>query len=236
MKNNHLIWAALLVALGIMLAGMLVGKGISSVQESQRVVTVKGLSEKEVPADRVTWPIMFKEVSNDLLSLYNSIETNNAKVIAFLKKNGVKDDEIIVSPPDILDFQAERYVSQEIRYRYNGTSIITVSSHDVDNVRRLIPRIAELIREGVTISANKQYENAISYNYSGLNDIKPGMIEEATKNARVSAEKFASDSGSKLGKIKSATQGQISIYDRDENSPHIKTVRVVTTIVYYLKD
>lgn len=62
------------------------------------------------------------------------------------------------------------------------------------------------------------------------------MIEEATKNARASAEKFAQDSGSSLGKIRRANQGQFSITDRDSNTPYIKSVRVVTTVEYFLKD
>lgn len=236
MKNSNLIWAALLVGLGLFLAGREIKNGIGGIQESQRVVTVKGLAEKEVPADRVTWPIMFKEVNNDLVTLYNNIEKNNKKVLEFLHANGVQDSEIIVSPPDIIDFQTERYVSQENKYRYNGTSVITVSSTKVEAVRQLIPQIAQLIREGVAVAANRQYDNPVNYSFTGLNEIKPTMIEEATKNARSSAEKFAQDSGSKLGKIKSASQGQISIFDRDENSPHIKNIRVVTTVVYYLKD
>lgn len=236
MKNSNLIWAALLVGLGLFLAGREIKNGIGGIQESQRVVTVKGLAEKEVPADRVTWPIMFKEVNNDLVTLYNNIEKNNKKVLEFLHVNGVQDSEIIVSPPDIIDFQTERYVSQENKYRYNGTSVITVSSTKVEAVRQLIPQIAQLIREGVAVAANRQYDNPVNYSFTGLNEIKPTMIEEATKNARSSAEKFAQDSGSKLGKIKSASQGQISIFDRDENSPHIKNIRVVTTVVYYLKD
>jgi Uncharacterized protein conserved in bacteria len=236
MKNINFIIAALLIALGLFLAGNQIGKGISSVQDAQRVVTVKGLSEKEVPADRVTWPILYKETDNDLLSIYNKIERNNQKVIDFLKANGITEEEIIISTPDITDNQAERYGPDNYKFRYNASSTITVSSSRVDKVRPLISQVSELIKQGVAVQANRSYDNTISYTYSGLNDIKPEMIEEATKNARSSAEKFASDSGSKLGKIKSATQGQISIYDRDENSPHIKTVRVVTTVVYYLKD
>lgn len=235
MKNN-LVIAALLLALGIFLAGVEINKGIKSTQESQRVVAVKGLSEREVPADRVTWPISFSEVNNDLVNLYDKIEKNNALVIRFLKESGVEENEIIVGAPQIVDNMADRYTSQNVKYRYNGTSVITVSSSRTELIRALIPKVSQLIREGIAIAANNRYDNAITYSFTGLNAIKPELIEEATKNARATAEKFASDSGSKLGKIKTASQGQISINDRDENSPHIKQVRVVSTISYYLKD
>lgn len=230
-------WAGIFIGIGIFLGAIMIKNGISGIQESQRVVTVKGLSEKEVPADKVIWPIVFKEANNDLIALSNSMNKNSLKIQNLLQTNGIPENEVTISAPDILDYQTERYASQEARYRYNGTSIITVVSTDVDKVRKVIPQvISQLIQEGIAVSANRQYENPVRYDFTGLNDIKPEMIEEATKNARLSAEKFAKDSDSKLGKIKTASQGQMSIYDRDENSPHIKTLRVVTTIVYYLKD
>lgn len=236
MKQNGILLAGLFIGIGILLGGMQIKQGISKSQDSQRVISVKGLSEREVPADKVIWPIVFKEVNNDLIALYDKIEKNNQIIIDFLKKNGINENEITISSPDIIDYQTERYMSQEVRYRYNGTSVITVSGNRVDEIRTLIPKTSELIKKGIAISANRQYENPIRYEFTGLNNIKPEMIEEATKNARISAEKFATDSQSKLGKIKTANQGQFSISNRDENSPHIKTLRVVTTINYFLKD
>lgn len=236
MKQNGILFAGLFIGIGILLGGMQINKGISKFQDSQRIISVKGLSEREVPADKVIWPIVYKEVSNDLIALYDRIEKNNEKVLNFLIKNGINESEIAVSAPDILDFQTERYVSQDIKYRYNATSVITVSGNRVDKIRALTPKITDLIKEGIAISANRQYENPIRFEFTKLNEIKPEMIEDATKNARISAEKFAKDSQSKLGKIKTANQGQFSISDRDDNSPHIKILRVVTTINYYLKD
>lgn len=236
MKQNGIILAGLFIGLGLLLGGYQINRGIARTQESQRVITVKGLSEKEVPADKVTWPIVFKVVNNDLIALYNNIEANNKKVLAFLKANGVPESEITLSPPDILDYQTERYTSQDNKFRYLGASVITVSGTRVDAVRELIPNVSQLIRDGVPVSANRPYENPVRYEFTGLNSVKPEMIEEATRNARVSAEKFATDSQSKLGKIKTASQGQMSISDRDENSPHIKSLRVVTTVSYFLKD
>ena len=132
--------------------------------------------------------------------------------------------------------RAERYVnSNEINYRYNVTSIITVSSGQVDKVRQLITRQADLLKKGVAITGD-DYRYTTQYEFTRLNDIKPEMIEEATVAARNAAEKFAKDSDSKLGKIRRANQGQFVISDRDNNTPYIKQVRVVTTIDYYLKD
>ncbi|MDR0970663.1 MAG: SIMPL domain-containing protein [Lentimicrobiaceae bacterium] len=237
MKKSKLWLGGFCIGLGILIGAFVLKQGVTSMQNTQRVVTVKGLSEKEVPADKVIWPIVFKEVNNDLIAIYNNIERNNARVLDFLQANGITKDEITVSAPDIQDLQADRYTNADhIRYRYNGSSVITVSSTNVENVRSLIPKIATLIKDGIAIVANRTYENPVRYDFTQLNEVKPTMIEEATKNARLTAEKFAKDSHSKIGKIKSASQGQMSIESRDDNSPHIKVLRVVTTVTYYLKD
>lgn len=134
-----------------------------------------------------------------------------------------------------MDLQAERYSNNDKPYRYNITTVITVTSGKVDLVRGLIASQGELLKQGIAISGG-DYRYNVSYDYTSLNSIKPKMIEEATKNARAAAEKFAKDSDSKLGKIKKAYQGQFSIDDRDANTPYIKKIRVVTTIDYSLED
>ena len=131
--------------------------------------------------------------------------------------------------------KAERYGNQETSYRYNVTSVITVTSDKVDLIRSLISSQGELLKQGVAVTSG-DYRYNVQYEYTGLNKIKPQMIEEATKNARQAAEKFAEDSDSKLGKIRKAYQGQFSITDRDDNTPYIKKVRVVTSVDYSLED
>ncbi|MEG1562367.1 MAG: SIMPL domain-containing protein [Bacteroides sp.] len=233
MKNW--ITEAAILAVGLFLMGNLIKQGINNFKEKDRVVSVKGLAEMEVPADKVTWPLMYKEIGNEIPTLYNNISTKNHKIIAFLKAKGITENEISVNPPTIIDMQAERYNSNPAPYRYNSTSVITVTSKKVDLVRKLMQEQTELLKQGVVITGG-DYEYKVTYDFTGLNEVKPKMIEEATKNARQAAEKFAKDSGSELGKIRSANQGQFSITDRDANTPYIKSVRVVTTLDYYLED
>ncbi|MDE5674585.1 MAG: SIMPL domain-containing protein [Muribaculaceae bacterium] len=225
----------LLIGIGLLLLGVQVKRGLTSISDNQRVVTVRGLSEKEVAANKVTWPIVSKEVGNDLPSIYSNIEKTNAAILSFLKTNGIKDSEISVNAPQVVDMQADRYNSNPLPYRYNVTNVVVVTSSQVDNVRKLIERQTELLKQGIAIVAG-DYQYQTTYEYTDLNTIKPGMIADATKNAREAANKFADDSDSELGKIKTASQGQFSIEDRDQYTPYIKRVRVVSTIVYYLKD
>jgi hypothetical protein len=225
----------LLVAIGLLLLGVQIKRGLTSISANQRTVTVRGLCEKEVKANKVTWPIVSKEVGNDLPSIYANIENTNAAILKFLKSNGIKDTEISVNAPQVVDMQADRYNSNPIPFRYNVTNVVVVTSSQVDLVRKLIERQTELLKQGIAIVAG-DYQYQTTYEYTDLNTIKPGMIADATKNAREAAMKFAEDSESELGKIKTASQGQFSIEDRDQYTPYIKNVRVVSTIVYFLKD
>ncbi len=233
--SSSAIVCAVILAVGIFLLGVEVNSGLGSISANQRTVTVRGLCEKEVKANKVTWPIVSKAVGNDLPTIYSGIESTNNAILAFLKNNGIKDDEISINAPQVVDMQADRYNSNPIPFRYNVTNVVVVTSQQVDLVRKLIERQTELLKQGIAIVAG-DYQYQTTYEYTDLNTIKPGMIADATKNAREAANKFAEDSQSKLGKIKTASQGQFSIEDRDQYTPYIKRVRVVSTIVYFLKD
>lgn len=226
---------ALVLAIGMVALGYEIGDSINNFVAKDRVVTVKGLAEMEIPANKVTWPLMYKEVGNDLSALYNKISYTNKAIVNFLKEKGITEEEISINAPEIIDMQAERYVGENKTYRYNVTTVITVTSNKVDLVRSLITEQGELLKQGIAITGG-DYRYNIQYDYTSLNEIKPQMIEEATQNAREAAQKFAKDSDSELGKIKRAHQGQFSIENRDANTPYIKRIRVVTTIDYSLED
>lgn len=227
-------WEAIIIAVGLFLLGSQVKKGITEFIAKDRIVTVKGLAEMEVPADKVVWPLMFKDIGNDPTTIYANINKKNQAIVDFLKSRGIQEEEISIAAPEIIDMEAERYGAQNVNYRYNATSVITVTSQRVDVVRQLMGEQAELLKQGIAITGG-DYRYNVTYSFTKLNDVKPRMIEEATRNARAAAEKFAKDSDSRLGKIRNASQGQFVIEDRDSNTPYIKSIRVVTTVNYYLK-
>lgn len=224
------------ICMGLALLGFLIAGSITKIKALNRTVGVKGLSEREVPANIAIWPIKFREADNDLNNLFSTIQRNNAIIIEFLKRHGFKENEILTAAPAVMDRQAQEYAeSDRSKYRYSGSSTISVYTENVALVRNTMQKLVELGKVGIAISG-ETYESKTQFIFTKLNEIKPGMIEEATKNAREVAEKFAQDSKSKLGKIKSASQGQFSIEDRDSNTPYIKKVRVVSTVEYYLTD
>lgn len=225
-----------LVGVGLLLLGVCIKGGIDNFANKDRAVTVRGLSERTVEANRVTWPIVTKEMGNDLIAIYNNIQETNAKITAFLKQNGLKDNEFTINPPQVEDRIANTYSDDtRVRSRYLVTNVIVVSSEQVKLVNQLIDKQPELMRQGIAVVAG-DYQYQTSYEYTKLNDVKPEMIAEATKAARQAADQFASDSESDLGKILTASQGQFSIEDRDQYTPYIKNIRVVASITYELKN
>jgi hypothetical protein len=235
MKTNEKIIAASVIGFAIIVLGFDLRSGIVAFKDMDRSVTVKGLAEREVNADKVTWPLMYKELGNDPAEMYDLLTQKNKKVLAFLKSAGIKESDISVNPPVISDRQADNYGNEIMNYRYKATSVITVTSSDVEKVRQLMRRQSELMKQGIAIVSEEYGSNSISYEFTGLNKVKPEMVEEATKNARTTAQKFAEDSDSKLGDLCNAQQGQFSIEDRDANTPYIKKIRVVNTVEYSLE-
>ncbi len=235
MKEKDKIVSAAILAIGIIVMGMLLKSGIDNFTEKDRKVTVKGLAETVVKADKVTWPIVSKELGNDLPELYDRIAQKQQTIKRFLMANGITESEIAVNAPQVVDLSADQYSSNNKPYRYNITLVITVTSKNVDRVRSIIARQGELLKQGVAIVAG-DYNNQITYELESFKKMKPKMMTEAIGNAQQTAQQFAKNSQSTLNKIVSADQGQFSIDNRDENTPWIKRVRVVTTVTYSLKD
>jgi hypothetical protein len=235
MKENNRIIAAALIAVGIVCLGWFIKAGIDNFANKDRKVNVKGLAEREVEADKVTWPIVSKELGNDLPSLYDRIGATQKKIKSFLLRNGIKEAELTENAPQVIDLQAREYSDNNKPYRYIVTSVITVTSSQVKQVRSIIARQGDLLKEGVAI-VDGGYENPVKYEFVSFKEMKPKMMQEAIENAEKTAQQFAENSHSELNKIVSADQGQFSIDDRDSNTPYIKKIRVVTTVTYSLKD
>ena len=229
-------YSGLFVMIGLIVLGMMMPRAVDKFRSFDRMVNVKGLCEKEVKADKVIWPVVYRVMANDVQSGYAQTDSNNAAIIDFLKAGGIKDSEITVSVPEISDKYATEYGSNDRAFRYIAKNVITVYTSDVDAVLALMSRQSDLLKKGIVTGGSNQWENPVEFKYEGLNEIKPEMIEEATRNAREAAEKFAKDSDSRLGKIKTANQGTFTIENRDSNTPYIKKVRVVKSVTYYLKN
>ncbi len=223
----------LFIAIGLIGLGYFVSDAILKVKSLERHVAVKGLAQRNVKADTAIFPINFQVSENDMKLLNSKIKSDIDTIVTFLKEYGFDQSEITIQAPQITDKYAQDYGSSKIRFRYTSYTVLTIYTKQVDKVVKLSQDLFKLGEKGI-FAKNEKYETR--YMFTGLNSLKPQMIEEATKNARKAASKFAKDSNSKLGKIKSANQGYFSISNRDSGTPYIKAVRVVTNVSYYLDD
>lgn len=223
-----------LLALGMLLAGMQVKDAVARWKQADRVVTVKGLAERNVPVDLVLWPLSYSATANSLESLQSLMSRSESKIRAFLVRNGFAEKDITSTSPQVTDMFSSYGGENRAKERYKAESVVLLRTSQVDRVKAVMPKANELVKEGVLLSAN--YEHQPQFIFTGLNAIKPEMIAEATKDARQAAQQFAKDSGSKVGKIRSAQQGYFSIEDLDRYTPDVKRIRVVTTVEYLLLD
>ena len=228
MKNN--VFAGALIALGVCLGGMFIYLGISQFANKDRAVTVKGLSTREVEADYAVWPLSYAWSGNDLPALYQRLEQVTERVRRHLLSLGFEEQDIRQGAVTVENNWANYYGDHRPEYKYTLTSSLIVSTDKVPLVVASQGKESELLKEGIIV---KTEQWRLDYQYNGLPELKPSMIEEATRNARAVAQKFADDAQCSLGSIRRASQGQFTI-ENDEYQPWINQVRVVTTVDYYL--
>ncbi len=236
MRITHWI-SALLLSLGLVLAGYFIGNLQVKGKKYDRYVSVKGLSEREVPADLAVWPISIALTGNDLQDLSRRIEVQNEEVYRFFAERGFGPEEITRGPVNIVDARANIYnpQAQSAPNRYLAKSEFTVRTTEIPKLQRALTESPDLLSRGIVMGSKNEWA-PIEYIFTGLNDLKPEMVAEATRNAREVADKFARDSDAKVGRIRTANQGLFSIANRDANTPQIKKVRVVSTIEFQLED
>jgi hypothetical protein len=230
--SGSLIVVALLVALGLAVAGWFTSQGMARLKTQDRYVTVKGSAERIVDADLLVWPLPHTVGGNDLAEVQRRLAANTETIRRFFRDAGFEDGEIVVSPPRLEDRWAYAYGDNRPPERFRYSNTVSLRTTKVDKALAALRNSGQLVGEGVMIDQGSQPD----FDYTKLNDIKPALIAEATANARKSAEQFAKDSGARIGGIRSANQGVVDISNRDQGSPQVKKVRVVTTVEYFLKD
>lgn len=223
-----------LLAIGLVWGGSHI-KGAAEVwQQSTRSVTVRGLAEREVAANLALWPLNYSVSSNGLSELERALARDERVIRDFLETRGFDAAHVTVTPPRITDQFINLYGAERPDERYRAEATVLLRTPDVTGVKAAMPEVSELVRDGVLLSPS--YEYGTEFLFTDLEAIKPEMIAAATTDARHAAQQFAEDSDSRVGHIRSATQGYFSIEDLDSYTPDVKRVRVVTTIDYVLED
>ncbi len=239
MTNRTSLFTGALIGLGIAIGGFIPGYYYYASHMNNRAVTVKGLAEKNVKADLAVWNIKFQSTGTVLIDVQKTLSNNLALITEYLSTQGFNTDEIIIGRINTNDLMANPYRDNSTGPRYILSQTVTVRSTQVDAVEKSLRDIGALVSRGVLFD-NQEYGSPVAYLFTGLNDVKPAMLQEATRNARQAAEEFAKSSDAKVGKIRRANQGVFSILPREqtpdasESQQINKTIRVVSTIEYYL--
>jgi hypothetical protein len=242
--EHRLLPAAIVLAAGIAIGGQLVGVGVARVRAADRYVTVKGVSEREARADLAIWPLRLVAADDDLGHAHASLQRSVQSVRTFLARARLDTAEIALQDFSVSDAFANQYggaVQPGTRYVIRQTVVVRSSRPDL--VLAASQRVGELVSAGVVLSSGGEYgSGGPTFMFTKLNELKPVMIAEATARAREGAEQFARDSRSALGEIRRANQGVFEILPRDQapgisqESQVVKTVRVVSTVEYGLRD
>jgi uncharacterized protein len=248
-QPSGMTWLGLLMAIGLILGGWVLGSEIKAIRLGDRYVSVRGLAERSVKSDLAVWPLKYKEAGDDLPSLYSKTEADRKAILHFLSERGIQSSEIETGVARVVDSQASEFGGVgHAPHRYIVEQQITVMTNRVDQVAAAAQQTMNLVQEGIALDGTEY--GGLAYRFTALNSIKPDMITEATKNARAAAQRFAVDAGSRVGSIRQATQGVFSIlpahpgdggendgggYGSNADSSLTKTVRVVTTVDYYLE-
>jgi hypothetical protein len=233
-------FSALLLAGGVVFAGVQVGKGIERFRMADRTVTVKGLAERDVKSDFAVWTLGFRRAANEFASVQQSLTADRDRVVGFLREQGFTDAEIEARPLQVQDLLAREYGSERVALRFNGQGQVTVKSARVDAVAQASNKVDPLIEAGIQLGGDNEGGGGPRYQLRGFNDIKPKLLEEATLSAREQAKKFAADAGATLGPLKAANQGAIRILDDDGSDADTsrtigKRLRVVSTFEFALE-
>ncbi|PKP90307.1 MAG: SIMPL domain-containing protein [Alphaproteobacteria bacterium HGW-Alphaproteobacteria-14] len=220
-----------IVAIGMIAGGYLLGDGLLRAKDAERAVTVRGLAERDVTADLATWTISYSASSTNLAEAQAKMRRDTQAIEAFFKDLGFPADVLQPTGANVSSYANEGITTYTVRQR------LALRTQDIARAQKAVARQFDLVGRGVFLEEG----SAMSYTFTRLNSIKPEMVAEATRDARASAQQFAEDSGSSVGKISEATQGYFTIEARDgeaggwgmSDSPY-KKVRVVTTVSFTL--
>lgn len=229
MKNT------IIISITTILASLIITFGMTHIMHEVRTVTVRGLCEKEVDADMAVWKVSYSIPGNELIPIQEQLQEKTKILEEYLAEFQLTKEDYSVLAPEITDTNLNLYIDKSKNdYRYLAKQSILIRSGKVANVKDANSETQKLLSKGIAIESD--YDNHISYEFNGLNEIKPEMIAKATESARQAAEQFAHDSKSRVGKIQSATQGLFTIENAAVGLEEKKRVRVVTTVVYTLID
>lgn len=215
MKNERIYTAAILGLCAIVALAVL-GNAYKFKYRNADTITVTGLGEQEFTSDIIVWRGCLTQQCASVEEGYARLEANKAKVQQYLNAKGINNDQVVFMFVNVNQMSEPIYSSgQYVGQRNTGYMLrqdFTVESSNVEAVENVSREISSLIAQGVNLDSY-----APEYFFSGLKDLKLSLIETATEDARLRAEKIAEQSGAKLAKLSSARMGVFQITGSNTN-------------------
>lgn len=225
---------SVILAVGIALAGIPLGIALVKFKRLDHYVEVRGFNEQIVKSDTATWTLSYADAAEQIPALNALTKKDEDNIVSFLKDSGFADDEITRNPATVSDRLVDSYNNNTKSPRYRANGSVSLRTSKVDQVTKAAQSMEQLVAKGTVVTSS-----SLRYYFTGLSDIKPAMLKEATANAKAAAKTFAEDSGQKVGRMRSASQGLFNIgsaiEDYDSGQSIMKKVRVVTTAQYFLE-
>ena len=201
----------IIIALAVVIAAVLIGKSYAKRGKVNESISVTGLGEESFTSDLIVWKASFSTNGADLKQASSDLKMKREKIKKYLTQKGVKTDEIVFNSVNIQKLYSNTYdtygnVQSSYFSGYSLSQTVRVESKEVDRIETISREITELINQDIELESY-----APDYYYTKLAELKVKMIENATKDAKLRAEKIAENSGSGIGSLKKADMGVIQI-------------------------
>ncbi|HCS88328.1 MAG TPA: SIMPL domain-containing protein [Bacteroidales bacterium] len=235
----------LIIGISLVVSVTIIVVTIGSWVHSAGTVSVTGLGETTFSSDQIVWRGRILVENHDQLQGYKQIEANQKKVMTYLQEQGIQPSEVTFSFVDVQkDYESIYQAGNYAGNRFIGYSLsqsFTITSSEVDKVERISREISSLIAQGINIESYTP-----EYYYTALSNLKLDLIEKASHDAYVRAEKVATNAGAKLGKAESANLGVFQITSATGEEEYSyggtfntgsreKKARITVRMVYRLK-
>ncbi|WBL24622.1 SIMPL domain-containing protein [Zunongwangia sp. HGR-M22] len=202
--------SAIIFSIAIVIAAWFLGDAYVSRANPDGSISVTGAGSENFTSDLIVWEGEFSQMSENLETAYNQLNRDKTTVRNYLIEKGIKEENIVFNSVQTNEQREQQYQNGNyigsIFKGYQLTQSVKIESNNVELIEGVSREITELLNKGVQFNSTPP-----RYYYTKIADLKIEMISKATEDARLRAERIASNSGETLGDLKSADMGVFQI-------------------------
>ncbi|NNK74230.1 MAG: SIMPL domain-containing protein [Flavobacteriaceae bacterium] len=217
MKQNL---TAIIFGLAIVGSSFILGNAVINRNKQAGTIAVTGLGQTNFTSDLIVWEARFTRVDRDLKQAYADLERDKKAIQDYLKAKGILDSVVVFNAVSTQKNMKQNYSStgQYMGEEFTGYTLsqsVQIDSKAVQQVEKISREVTELLNKGIQL-----YSLSPRYYYTKLDDLKIEMISRATENARLRAERIATNSGARLGNLLTAKMGIFQITGQNSNEDY----------------